>query len=396
MTPVPLFDITRQHAVFEDDLLAAAGRVLRSGRYILGPEVEALEAAVGEVCGLEPGVFVSSGSDALLVSLMAMGIGPGDEIVLPSFTFFATAGAVARLGARPVFADVCPVCFNLDADSLQERLSGRTRAVVPVHLFGQSAEMDPILEVAGRKGLPVLEDAAQSFGALHRGKPVGSMGDLCAFSFFPTKNLGGFGDAGMVTGTDPGLLERVRRLRQHGMGPRYYHPEIGGNFRGDPLQAALLALKLPHLTHWLERRRTNAERYDRELGDLPGVARADAEACSCLPGVNRSEPDDEVQLILPVAYPHNFHTWNQYTIRVCGGRRDALRSHLHEKGIGCEIYYPVPLHRQACFADASPDPCPVADGLAAEVLSLPIFPELMAEEQSRVIDALEEWVRKAS
>lgn len=390
---VPLFDITRQHVVLEDALLARAATVIRSGRYILGPEVEAFESEAAGRLGLSPGVFVSSGSDALLVALMAMGIGPGDEVILPSFTFFATAGAVARLGARPVFADICPVCFNLDLDGFQSRLSERTRAVIPVHLFGQSAEIGPILEVARGRGLRVLEDCAQSFGAEHRGDPVGAIGDLSAFSFFPTKNLGGFGDSGMVMGTDRELLARVRRLRQHGMEPRYYHREVGGNFRGDPLQAALLRVKLEHLDGWLEARAVNAGRYLDAMGGLSGVYRGDAAACSCLPGTLAGREGDDAKLILPVAYPHNRHTWNQFTVRVPGGRRDGLVSRLREAGVGCEIYYPVPLHRQECFADCAPDTCPVADRMSEEVLSLPIFPELREDEQAKVVDVLTEWIR---
>ncbi len=390
---VPLFDITRQHAEIEDELLGRAAAVVRSGRYILGPEVEAFEEAAAKRLGLEPGVFVSSGSDALLVGLMAMGIGPGDEVVLPAFTFFATAGAVARLGARPVFADVCPVCFNLDADSLAERVTDRTRAIIPVHLFGQSAEMGPIMEVAREHGLKVLEDCAQSYGAEHRGSAVGAIGDLSAFSFFPTKNLGGFGDSGMVMGTDGALLGRVRRLRQHGMNPKYHHREIGGNFRGDPLQAALLGAKLGRLDRWLEARAANAGRYLEALGSEDGVVRADADDCACLRGSGAVLRDDGTKLILPVGYPHNRHTWNQFTVRVPGGRRDALVAGLREAGVGCEIYYPVPLHRQECFGNFSPDSCPMADRLADEVVSLPIFPELRGEEQETVIGVLTEWIR---
>ena len=374
---VPLLDLTRQNAALHGELAAAFERVLHSGHFILGPEVEALETEAAQHLGAKHAIAVSSGTDAILVALMALGIGPGDEVICPAFTFFATACCVARVGATPVFADVDPVTFNLDPADAARRVTPRTRAIIPVHLFGQSAGMDPLLALARERRLAVIEDAAQALGARHRGRACGTMGDAGAFSFFPSKNLGGFGDGGLVvTGRDD-LAAKMRLLRAHGAKPKYYHAIVGGNFRLDALQCALLRVKLPHLPSYTEARRRNAAAYDAQLGQLPGAARADTPAAA------------SASLVLPVGLPGNDHIWNQYTLRVPGaGRREALRQHLAARGIGTEIYYPLPLHRQACFAGLPRVDLPVAEQLAHEVLSLPVFPELRDTERSEVVGAL--------
>jgi dTDP-4-amino-4,6-dideoxygalactose transaminase len=380
---VPLLDLTRQNAALHDELTAAFERVLRSGHFILGPEVAEFENECAAFLGAKHAIAVSSGTDAILVALMALGIGPGDEVICPTFTFFATAGCVARVGATPVFADVDPVTFNLDPVDAARRVTTRTKAIIPVHLFGQSAEMEPLLALAKKRGLAVIEDAAQAFGARHHGRPCGTMGDVGAFSFFPSKNLGGFGDGGLVTTNRDDLAEKIRLLRTHGAKPKYYHRVVGGNFRLDALQCALLRVKLPHLPTYIEARRRNAAVYDEQLGRLPGVARTGA-----------SDPTT-ARLVLPVALPHNDHIWNQYTLRVPGpGRRNALKQHLSAAGIGTEIYYPLPLHRQKCFSHLPGLALPVAERFADEVISLPIFPELTEEERTAIVEAIRgDWDR---
>jgi len=364
---VPLLDLGRQNGPLEGELSEAFRRVVRSGQFILGPEVERFEQSAAAVAGARFGIGVSSGTDAILVALMALGIGPGDEVICPSYTFFATGGCIARVGARPVFADSCATCFNIDAAGI-ERLAGpRTKAIIPVHLFGQAADMDPIVEIARRRGLAVIEDAAQAFGAEYRGRPVGSFGDFATVSFFPSKNLGALGEAGLVVTNDAALAERARLLRNHGMQPKYYHPTIGGNFRLDALQAALLAVKLPHLAEYTAGRQRHACAYHNAFGGLGGIA-------------------------IPQTHADRNHIVNQYTVRVKGGARNALRQHLEKRGIGAEIYYPVPLHRQECFAKFGPHPAlPVAESLAEEALSVPVFPEMTGEEQQAVIEAVTEF-----
>jgi len=382
---VPLLDARRQNQPLEGELSAAFERVLRSGQFILGPEVEQFETAAAAVAGARFGIGVSSGTDAILVALMALGIGPGDEVICPSFTFFATAGCVARVGATPVFVDSCAECLNLDAGGIERRITARTKAIVPVHLFGQPADLDEILEIARRHHLAVIEDAAQSFGAEYRGRPVGAIGEIGTVSFFPTKNLGALGDAGLVVTNDAMLAEKVRRLRNHGMHPKYMHEMVGGNFRLDALQAALLAVKLPHLAGYTARRQRNAAEYTRALA---GAASGDAMA-----------------IALPVTHADRTHIANQYTIRVRRGPawrhrespRDALRNRLAERGIAAEIYYPVPLHRQECFRELGPQPTlPVAEEAAGEVLSLPVFPELTAEEAAAVVAEILEFASEAN
>jgi dTDP-4-amino-4,6-dideoxygalactose transaminase len=372
---VSLLDLKAQNGALEPELNEAFLRVLRSGYFILGPEVERFEQALAEFTGARFALGVSSGTDAILLALMALGIGPGDEVLCPSFTFFATAGCVARVGAKPVFVDSCATSFNLDLDAAARRITSRTKAILPVHLFGQMAPMDGVLELARRHGLRVIEDAAQAMGATQGGRQAGTLGDFGTISFFPSKNLGALGDAGALLTNDADLMERSRVLRVHGSAPKYFHKEIGGNFRLDALQAALLGVKLPHFPGYTEARRRNAALYTERLAPLPA---AQAEA----------------RLILPTTEPGNGHIWNQYTVRVTTpGGRDALREHLTADGIGSEIYYPLPLHEQACFAYLGyrPEDFPVAHRLAGEVLSLPIYPELNAASIEQVCRAVAEF-----
>jgi len=372
--PVPLLDIKPQNQALAGELQAAFARVLASGQFILGPEVQRFERQCAEYLGVKHALGISSGTDAILLALMALGIGPGDEVICPSFTFFATAGCVARTGATPVFCDVQADSFNLDVADAARRVTPRTKAIMPVHLYGQAADMAAVNELARRHGLKVIEDAAQAVGATQGGKHVGDLGDCGAFSFFPTKNLGAFGDAGLLTTNDDALAQRALLLRTHGAHPKYYHQFVGGNFRLDAVQAALLAVKLPHLDGFALRRAANAARYTEHFAKLPGAA---------------------TRFILPAAQPGNGHTWNQYTLRLPGaGRRDALRDWLAARQIGTEIYYPVPLHAQACFTSRGQTDAdlPVSARLAGEVLSVPVFPELTAAQQDEVIAAVSGFV----
>ena len=379
--PVPLLDVRRQNLPLEAELTEAFRRVLHAGHFILGPEVERFEQQAAAIAGARFGIGMSSGTDAILVALMALGIGPGDEVICPSFTFFATAGCIARLGAKPVFADSLVESFNIDPDDIEPRITSRTKAIIPVHLYGQPADMDPILALARRHGLAVIEDAAQSFGALYASRPVGALGDFGTISFYPSKNLGAFGDAGMLVTNDAALAEKARLLRDHGAQPKYFHSVVGGNFRLDALQAALLAVKLPHLPEYTAARQRHALEYHRALSQLP-----DSHA---------------LKLLLPSAIPGRTHIANQYTLRVRRGEhwpgsqspRDSLRDWLRERRIASEIYYPVPLHRQECFQPfGAQRPLPVAEMLAAEVISIPVFPELTQEERRSVIDAVTAFV----
>jgi dTDP-4-amino-4,6-dideoxygalactose transaminase len=390
---VNLLDLKAQNGALEPELREAFLRVLRSGHFILGPEVEKFERMLAEFTGAKHALGVSSGTDAVLLSLMALGIGPGDEVLCPTFTFFATAGGIARLGAKPVFVDSCPVCFNLDLRDAAQRITPRTKAIMPVHLFGQAAEMDGVLALARERGLRVVEDAAQALGATYRDKQVGTLGDFGAISFFPTKNLGALGDAGALLTNDTALFERARTLRMHGMEPKYFHPHIGGCFRIDALQAALLAVKLPHFNSYTAGRRRNTALYTEQLSKLPGVRVAQAKDCGCATADTAKET---AQLVLPAAYAHNGHTWNQFTLRVIGsGQRDALRTHLTARGIGAEIYYPLPLHEQECFRGLGfkRGDFPVAERLSGEVISLPIYPELSAGQISEVCAAIAEFLQ---
>jgi dTDP-4-amino-4,6-dideoxygalactose transaminase len=364
---VPFLDLQRQYRAIGAELEAALLEVARSGRYIGGPRVAELEEAVASRLGVAHGIGVSSGTDALLLPLMALGLGPGDEVITTTYSFFATAGAIARAGARPVFVDIDPATCNLDPDAVEALVTERTRAIIPVHLFGQCAEMEPLLETARRHGLRVIEDAAQALGSEYRdGRRAGAMGDAGTFSFFPTKNLGAMGDAGIVVTDDPALADRMRLLRNHGARPKYYHKLVGGNFRLDPLQAAVLLVKLPHLEAWTAARQSRAERY-RTLAAEAGIG---AEV-----------------LRIPAPGPGR-HVYNQFVVR--SDHRDALLAHLREREIGCEVYYPRPFHLQECFADLGyrEGDLPRAEAAAAETLALPLYPELSEAESREVIDAI--------
>ncbi len=389
---VPLLDLNAQNLTLENELKAAFERVLHSGRFILGPEVEQFEAEIVAMADARHGIGVTSGTDAILLALMALDIGPGDEVLCPSFTFFATAGCIARTGATPVFVDSDPVTFNVDVADAERRVTAKTKAILPVHLFGQAADMDGVLALAEKHGLAVIEDAAQSLGARYKDRPVGGIGTFGTFSFFPSKNLGGFGDSGMLVCNDETLAEKARILRTHGSKPKYYHKYVGGNFRMDPLQAALLQVKLSHYADYTEKRRANAAWYTAELQKLPGVAVGGASTPGRpgSPATSNESPITNLPLLLPPARPECHHIWNQYTLRVQGeGRRDALKAHLAERNIGSEIYYPVPMHRQECFREFVGDhPLPVSETLAAEALSIPVFPELNEDQRAAVVEAI--------
>jgi len=381
---VPLLDLNRQNGALHPALMAACERVLRSGHFIQGTEVESFETDCAHFLGVKHAIAVSSGTDAILVALMALNLGPGDEVICPAFTFFATAGCIARVGATPVFADVEPHTFNLDAVDVARRITPRTKALIPVHLFGQTADMGALLALAHAHKLAVIEDAAQALGARHGTRFAGTLGDCGTYSFFPSKNLGGFGDGGLVATNRDDLAERIRLLRTHGAKPKYYHAVIGGNFRLDALQCALLRVKLPHLPAYCAARQTHADTYHQALGALPGVVTGAG-----------LQPSTGTRLILPVVAAQRTPIWNQFTLRVPGaGRRDALRQHLAAAGIGTEIYYPLPLHRQQCFAHLPAVTLPVSEQLATEVLSIPIFPELSSAEVQDVSANLKSFIRR--
>ena len=393
---VPLLDVNAQNHPLESELQAAFTQVLKHGRFIMGPEMETFEKEVAAMTGAKHALSVSSGTDALLLALMALDIKPGDEVLCPAFTFFATAGAVSRLGAVPVFTDICPICFNIDINDARRKVTAKTKAIIPVHLFGQCADMDPILALAGEHGLKVVEDAAQSIGAAYKGRQSGTMGHFGTYSFFPSKNLGGFGDGGMVVTNDDELAEFARVLRVHGSKPKYYHHYVGGNFRMDTLQCALLSVKVKRYAEYTADRQRNATDYTAALSKLPGVVLADPAHCKCASAQSAALAAQGAKIVLPVAYGHNSHIWNQYTLRVLGaGKRDALRDHLLAKKIGCEVYYPVTLDQQQCFADlpaTSRSGCEVAHQLASEVLSIPIYGELTEAQREEVIAAIAEWL----
>ena len=371
--PVPMLDVNRQNAPLQKQTATAMAEVCQSGAFVHGPACRQLESAMAAYCGTEHAVGCASGSDALLLSLMVLGIGPGDEVVLPSFTFFATAGAVVRLGAKPVFADILPGTFNIDPTDIEQKITSATKAILPVHLFGQCADMNGIADAIARtrgsaKAIPVIEDAAQAIGAEYGGRRAGGLGVLGCFSFYPTKNLGGFGDGGMITTSDPKLAAKLRTLSDHGQQPRYHHHLVGVNSRLDALQAAVLNIKLQHLDQWTDAREHHANRYQRELGPLG------------LGGL----------FTYPQVAAGYRSVWNQYTVRVLGGRRDELHQALAARKIGSAIYYPIPLHLQECFKSLGyqPGSLPHTEQAAKEVLSLPVFPELTVAEQDRVVAAL--------
>jgi dTDP-4-amino-4,6-dideoxygalactose transaminase len=377
---VPLFDLAAQNRPLQQEIEAALRAVVESQEFVLGTQGTAFEAEFAEYCGTRFAVGCASGSDALLLALMALEIGPGDQVVCPSLTFFATASAIARLGATPVFADIDPRTYNLDPDHCAKVAAGcpRLRAILPVHLFGRVAELDPLLALASEREIPLIEDAAQSVGATDaRGKMSGSIGRLGAFSLYPTKNLGAMGDAGMIITDDEALFERLLRLRGHGARERYYHHEIGINSRLDELQAAVLRIKLRHLDSWNAARQANAKRYD-EAFEAAGAIRS---------GHGESLADATLPLGTPEPASHTSgHVYHHYCVRVSSDRRDALRKHLAVHGIGSETYYPLGLHQQECFRNLDPTHLPETEAATQQSLALPIHPGLTEAQIAHVTD----------
>ena len=373
---IPLCDIQASFERHRSRIEPAVSRVLASGQVILGPEVSGLECDIAAYCGSRHAVGCSSGSDALLLALVALDMGPGDDVLLPPFTFFASAGAIRRTGARPVFVDIDSQSFNIDVNHVEKRLSTRTRAIMPVHLFGQCSDMSPLVDLARRRGIPLIEDAAQAFGADDRGLKAGAIGNVGCFSFYPTKTLGAFGDAGMAVTNDANLAERMARLRVHGMETRYHHTSLGWNARLDALQAAILRIKLPSVEDDIRARREAARRYrelidDQQIGDV----------------IERPFERFDAR-----------HTFNQYVVKVGNGLRDGLMRHLKAQGIGCEVYYPRPLHLQECFAGLGyrEGDFPVSEAMSRTVLAVPMFPEITADQQQRVVEEMARYIRGAA
>jgi dTDP-4-amino-4,6-dideoxygalactose transaminase len=373
-TGVPLCDLQGQYRELQPQVEQALGRVFAGGQVILGPEVAALEREVADYCGAGYAVGSASGTDALLLALSALGVSAGDEVILPAFTFFACAGTVCRLGARPVFVDIDAGSCNLDPLQVENKITERTRAIMAVHLFGQCADMEALWRIAERHNLPIVEDAAQAFGAEYQGKKTGTLGAIGCFSFYPSKILGAYGDAGMVVTSDPDWAARMAALRHHGMDVKYYHKYLGWNARLDAVQAALLRVKLPHVERWIEARQAAARRYDalideQHLGHF---------------------------LQRPIVRPHRRHVFGYYVVRVGHNQRDALVRHLKSDHIGCEVYYPVPLHRQECLAylGYGEGDFPTSEEACRSVLALPMYPELTVEQQRRVIHSCATFLRQ--
>ncbi len=365
---VPLLDLSRQYAKLKPELDAAVINVLTHGKFILGPEVKKLEEEIASLCTVKHAVGVASGTDALLLALRAAGVGPGDEVITTDFSFFATAGVVHRLGAKPIFVDIEPDTYNIDPNLIEAAITPKTKVIMPVHLFGQVADMDAIMDIAKKHGLKVIEDAAQTIGSEYKGRKAGSIGDFGCFSFFPSKNLGAGGDGGMIVTNDDANHDLCRILRVHGSKPKYYHKIVGYNSRLATMQAAILLVKLPHLQKWSEKRIEHAKKYDKAFAGLTNPKR-------------------------PLVKDYTtFHIYNQYTIAL--PNRDEVQAKLQEAGIGCVIYYPVPFHKQECFAylGHKPGDFPVANQAGSQVLSLPIYPELTNEEQDEVIEAIKKIV----
>ena len=376
--PVPLLDLKKQYATLRDEIRAATDELFESQGFILGPKVEAFEKAVADYVGVKHAIGMSSGTDAQLAAMMALGIGPGDDVVTSPYTFFASAGAVARLGARPVFCDIDPATYDVDPEKLAKAITPRTKAIQPVHLYGQCADMDPILSVAKAKGIPVIEDACQSLGAGYKGKKAGALGDFGAFSFFPSKNLGGFGDGGMVTTDDDAMAAKLKALRMHGETSRYHHSIVGGNFRLDALQAVVLHVKLPHLDSWAEGRRQNAAEIERRFLEHGG------------------RTYEQGGIAFPREASGCHHVFNQFVVRVARGRRDDLKERLTNLRVGNAIYYPVPLHLQECFAylGGKAGDFPVSEKAATETLALPVFPELTPAQKAFLAYHLAEFSKE--
>jgi dTDP-4-amino-4,6-dideoxygalactose transaminase len=365
---VPALDLKAQYRTIRHEIEPVVYQVLESQYFILGPEVASFEAEAAKYCEAPHAIGCSSGSDALLLPLLALGLKPGDEVVTTPYSFFATAGAIWRTGAKPVFVDVEPDTYNIDPALIEAAITSNTRAIIPVHLYGHAADMDPINEIARKHKLFVLEDAAQAIGAGYHGKKAGTLGHAAAFSFYPSKNLGGFGDAGMVTTTDAPLAKQIGRLRVHGMEPKYHHHEVGYNARIDALQAAVLRVKLRHLDDWTAARRDVADRYAR-LFEQDGLGEI---------------------VTLPIEKPGHVHVYNQYVVRVPADARDPLRAHLSANRVGSEIYYPIPLHLQVCFASLGhkAGDFPIAEAAASETIALPIYPELTDEALRHVVGTI--------
>ena len=366
---VPLLDLRAQYAPLKPAIMAAIEEICDSQRFILGPKVEEFEADMARYCRTAGAVGVSSGSDALIIALMAEGIGRGDEVITSPFTFFATVGAIVRVGATPIFADIDPVTFDIDPAEVEKKITPRTKAIIPVHLFGQAADMDPIMALAEKHHLVVIEDACQAIGAEYKGRRVGSIGTYGAFSFFPSKNLGCFGDGGAVSCNDPERVKKLKVFRNHGQSSTYFHEYVGGNFRIDALQAAILAIKLKHLDEWSKARQGNAQDYRRRFADA-GL-------------------DDLVMLPREADYPVR-HIYNQFCIRVAGGKRDELKQFLAGRDIGCAVYYPLSLHLQPCFKSlgGKPGDYPVSEKITQEIMALPIYGETTAEQRQFVVDSI--------
>lgn len=375
---IPFFDLKMQFQSIEEEIKQALAEVFKTQQFILGPKVEEFENVIAKYCNTNYAIGVASGSDAILLSLMAVGIGYGDEVIIPSFTFFATAGSVSRTGAIPVFVDIDPETYNIDSTKIEEKITERTKAIIPVHLFGQCADMNPILEIAKRRKLFVIEDAAQAIGALYKpnfndeGKKAGQMGDLGCFSFYPTKNLGGFGDGGMVVTNNSDLAEKVQILRVHGSKTKYFHKLIGINSRLDAIQAAILLAKFKYLERWIEERQKRAKFYNLLFNETPSI----------------------LQLIkLPKTQYNNRHIFNQYVVRV--SQRNRLREFLSNEGIGTDIYYPLPLHLQECysFLKYKKGDLPNSEKASEETLALPIYPELTEDQQIFVVDRIRKFYK---
>ena len=372
---VPLLDLRTQYAPLKPAIMAAFEEISDSQRFILGPKVEEFEKEMAAYCRTAGAVGVSSGSDALIISLMAEGIRHGDEVITSPFTFFATVGAIVRVGATPVFADIDPVTFNIDPAAVERKITPRTKAIIPVHLFGQAADMDPIMKLAEQHGLVVIEDACQAIGAEYKGRRVGSIGTYGAFSFFPSKNLGCFGDGGAVSCNDPERVKKLKIFRNHGQSSTYFHEYVGGNFRIDALQAAILSIKLKQLDSWSEARQRNAADYRQRF------------AAAGLTGM--------VKLPQEAAYPVR-HIYNQFCIRVAGGKRDALKQFLGEHEVGCAVYYPLSLHLQPCFKalGGKIGDCPVSEQVSQEIMALPIYGETTPEQRQYVVDTIAAFFAK--
>jgi dTDP-4-amino-4,6-dideoxygalactose transaminase len=369
---VPALNLKAQYQSIRDEIEPVIRELLENQLFVLGPEVATLEAELADYCGAAKAVGCASGSDALLLPLLASEVGPGDEVITTPYSFFATAGSIWRAGARPVFVDIEPDTFNIDPAQIEAAITRRTKAIIPVHLYGQVAEMRPIQDIGQRHGLMVLEDAAQAIGSAYRGSRAGTLGAAAAFSFYPSKNLGGFGDGGLITTNDQELARRIARLRVHGMEPKYHHHDVGFNSRLDALQAAVLRVKLRHLDDWTSMRREVADRY-RNLFASHGLAEV---------------------IRLPIERQGNFHVYNQFVVRVPATLRDALRDQLTARRIGTEIYYPIPLHLQVCFAALGhkPGDFPHSEAAARETIALPIYPELSDAEQRHVVGSIREFI----